>query len=84
MGSSIGRYLAKVISWDFEVSDDDPVVNLELLPVRPSEVDQQPQPQPGTGRLTRYALTTLELPPGYPPSRRWGSGPYRAARAGRA
>lgn len=38
MGSSIGRYLAKVVAWDFEVSDDDPVVTLELLPVRPSEV----------------------------------------------
>jgi hypothetical protein len=38
MGSSIGRYLAKVVAWEFEVSDDDPVVTLELLPVRPSEV----------------------------------------------
>jgi hypothetical protein len=38
MGSSIGRYLAKVAAWDFEVSDDDPIVSLELLPVRPSEV----------------------------------------------
>lgn len=37
-GSSIGRYLAKVVTWDFEVSDDDPVFTLELLPVRPSEV----------------------------------------------
>ena len=40
MGSSIGRYLAKVVSWDFEVSDDDPIVTLELLPVRPSEVER--------------------------------------------
>lgn len=40
MGSSIGRYLAKVIAWDFEVSDDDPIVTLELLPVRPSEVER--------------------------------------------
>ena len=40
MGSSIGRYLAKVVSWDFEVSDDDPIVPLELLPVRPSEVER--------------------------------------------
>ncbi len=38
-GSSIGRYLAKVIAWDFEVNSDDPIVTLELLPVRPSEVD---------------------------------------------
>jgi hypothetical protein len=40
IGSSIGRYLAKVVSWDFEVSDDDPIVTLELLPVRPSEVNR--------------------------------------------
>jgi len=31
VGSAIGRYPAKVIAWDFEVSDDDPVVTLELL-----------------------------------------------------
>lgn len=29
--SAMGRYPAKVIAWDFEVSDDDPVVTLELL-----------------------------------------------------
>lgn len=40
MGSSIGRYLAKVVAWDFEVSDEDPIVTLELLPVRPSEVER--------------------------------------------
>ena len=38
LGSSIGRYLAKVVAWDFEVDDDDPIVTLELLPIRPSEV----------------------------------------------
>jgi hypothetical protein len=38
VGTSIGRYLAKVVAWDFEVSDSDPIVTLELLPVRPSEV----------------------------------------------
>lgn len=38
VGTSIGRYLAKVVAWDFEVSDDDPIVTLALLPVRPSEV----------------------------------------------
>ena len=38
VGSSIGEYLAKVIAWDFEVSDDDPIVVLELLPIQPSEV----------------------------------------------
>lgn len=40
MGSSIGRYLAKVIAWDFEVSDEDPIVTLELLPIRPNEVQR--------------------------------------------
>jgi hypothetical protein len=40
MGSSIGRYLAKVIAWDFEVSDDDPIVTLELLPVTPESVER--------------------------------------------
>jgi len=39
VGTSIGRYLAKVIAWDFEVDDDDPVVTLELLAIRPSEVE---------------------------------------------
>jgi hypothetical protein len=29
IGSAIGRYLAKVIAWDFEVSDDDPIVTLD-------------------------------------------------------
>lgn len=40
MGSRIGRYLAKVVAWDFEVSDDDPVVTLDLLPVTPEAVEQ--------------------------------------------
>lgn len=39
MGSPIGRYLAKVIARDFETTDDDPVVTLDVLPVRPREVD---------------------------------------------
>lgn len=38
LGSSVGRYLAMVVAWDFEVDDDDPVASLELLPIRPSEV----------------------------------------------
>jgi len=38
MGSVIGNYLAKVMAWDFEVSDKDPMVLLDLLPVTPSEV----------------------------------------------
>jgi len=40
IGSAIGRYLAKVIAWDFEVSDEDPIVTLELLPVTPESVEQ--------------------------------------------
>ncbi len=28
MGSGVGTYLAKVVAWDFEVSDDDPIVTL--------------------------------------------------------
>lgn len=35
MGSRIGKYLAKVVAWDFEVSDDDQIVTLDLLPVAP-------------------------------------------------
>ena len=38
IGSAIGRYLAKVIAWDFEVSAEDPIVTLELLPVTPETV----------------------------------------------
>jgi hypothetical protein len=38
MGSVIGRYLAKVVAWDFEVSDTGPIVVLDLLPVTPKSV----------------------------------------------
>ncbi|HWB70715.1 MAG TPA: hypothetical protein VG452_00730 [Egibacteraceae bacterium] len=40
MGSRIGTYLAKVVAWDFEVSDDDPIVTLDLLPVTPDAVQR--------------------------------------------
>lgn len=40
IGSSAGRWLARVLAWDFEVSDDDPVVTLELLPVAPDAVER--------------------------------------------
>lgn len=40
MGSRIGTYLAKVVAWDFEVSDDDPLVTLDLLPVTPEAVQR--------------------------------------------
>ncbi len=31
VGSRVGRYGARVVAWDFEVSDDDPIVVLDLL-----------------------------------------------------
>ncbi len=40
MGSSVGTYLAKVVAWDFEVSDDDPIVTLDILPVTPEAVQR--------------------------------------------
>ena len=40
IGSALGQWVAKVIAWDFEVSDDDPIVVLELLPIRPSKVQR--------------------------------------------
>ncbi|HUP75648.1 MAG TPA: hypothetical protein VM282_21600 [Acidimicrobiales bacterium] len=49
VGSVIGEYLAKVIAWDFEVSDDDPIVVLELLPIRPSKVQGALAQRPPTG-----------------------------------
>jgi hypothetical protein len=38
LGSGIGHYLAKVVAWDFEVSDDDPIVVLDLVPLRPDAI----------------------------------------------
>jgi hypothetical protein len=38
MGSVIGKYVAKVVAWDFEVSDVDPIVVLDLMPVTPKSV----------------------------------------------
>lgn len=40
MGSRVGTYLARVVAWDLEVSDDDPVVTLDLLPVTPEAVQR--------------------------------------------
>ena len=40
IGSHAGRWLARVVAWDFEVSDEDPVLTLELLPVRPEAVSR--------------------------------------------
>jgi hypothetical protein len=38
MGTPVGKYLAKVVAWDFEVSDEDPIVVLELVPLTPESV----------------------------------------------
>lgn len=35
IGSDLGEWVAKVVAWDFEVSDDDPIVTLELVPLSP-------------------------------------------------
>lgn len=40
MGSAIGTYLAKVVAWDFEASDDDPMVVLDLVPLTPHAVER--------------------------------------------
>jgi len=32
--------LATVVAWDFEVDPDDPIVVLDLLPIRPSAVER--------------------------------------------
>ncbi|MHB1446442.1 MAG: hypothetical protein ACYCTI_09715 [Acidimicrobiales bacterium] len=39
LGSDVGRYLGKVVAWDFEVSDTDPIVTLELVPVSVEAVE---------------------------------------------
>jgi hypothetical protein len=38
IGSDLGEWVAKVVAWDFEVSDDDPVVTLEVVPLTPSAI----------------------------------------------
>jgi hypothetical protein len=38
LGTPFGNDLAKVAAWDFEVSDDDPIVALELLLLTPESV----------------------------------------------
>ncbi len=40
MGSPIGRYIGKVVAWDFEVSGNDPIVVLELVPFTPQAVEK--------------------------------------------
>lgn len=40
LGSPVGRYLAKVIAWDFEVDQNDPIVVLDLIPLTPEAVER--------------------------------------------
>jgi hypothetical protein len=40
MGSAVGRYLAKVVAWDFEVNEDDPIVVLDLVPLTTDSVER--------------------------------------------
>jgi uncharacterized protein YegP (UPF0339 family) len=54
LGSGIGTYLAKVVAWDFEVSDDDPIVLLELL----DAVADANGAQPDSSYSTRFELYT--------------------------
>ena len=56
LGSEIGTYLAKVVAWDFEVSDDDPIVLLELL----DAVADAAGAQPVSSHTTRFELYTDE------------------------
>jgi hypothetical protein len=35
IGSDLGQWVAKVIAWDFEVDEDDPIVTVELVPLSP-------------------------------------------------
>ena len=48
MGSGIGHYLAKVVAWDFEVSDDDPIVVVDLVPLSPDAVERAPARRNGS------------------------------------
>lgn len=52
MGSGIGNYLAKVVAWDFEVSDDDPIVVLDLVPLTPGGRREGPCTYPHVRGLT--------------------------------
>ena len=40
IGSHAGRWLARVLAWDFEVDGGDPIVTMELLPVAPDAVER--------------------------------------------
>ena len=70
MGSVIGRYLAKVVAWDFEVSDTDPIVVLDLCLGGAGNSHQcadQPYSYPGRGSRRPGCLERAHprrLPPG--------------------
>jgi hypothetical protein len=38
IGTHAGRWLGRVLAWDFEVNADDPIVTMDLLPVNPEAV----------------------------------------------
>jgi hypothetical protein len=52
IGSAIGRYLAKVIAWDFEVSDEGPDRHPGTPAGHPRGDGAGSRPQPPTRRLT--------------------------------
>jgi hypothetical protein len=49
IGSDVGEWVAKVIAWDFEVSEDDPIVTLEVVPLTPGAL---------TGALARRRMSS--------------------------
>jgi hypothetical protein len=40
IGTHAGRWLGRVLAWDFEVNADDPIVTVDLLPVSPEAVQR--------------------------------------------
>lgn len=40
LGTPVGRYLAKVLAWDVEVSSSDPMLILDLMPLTPRSVEE--------------------------------------------
>lgn len=44
IGSDLGEWVAKVIAWDFEVSGDDPIVTMEVVPLTPSALARRRTP----------------------------------------
>ena len=40
IGTHAGRWLGRVLAWDFEVDADDPIVTVDLLPVSAEAVQR--------------------------------------------